>query len=175
MRKRNVLAAAVVAVALTACGGTAKMAMQMDQMNQLKLADNKMVVGDVTTSLKDVPDQFMAAVKGYLDSELRQQGLLAGKGAHGANRVSVNITYYRMRSGFTRMMFGVFAGKDGIDGKVAIKDAKGRTITTLDASSYNVTAMGGPDDIARMFAKNVAKTLEKNIASLQKTETVASH
>lgn len=171
MRKRNILAAAMVAASLTACGGSAQIAMHMDQMNELKLADNKMVVSNVTTSLKDVPDQFLASVKGYLDSDLRVDGLLAGKDANGANKIDVNITYYRMRSGFTRMMFGVFAGKDGIDGKVSIMDAKGNTITTLKASSYNATAMGGPDDIARMFAKHVAEALEKNIATVQKTKS----
>lgn len=173
--KRSILAAMVVAVSLTACGGSAKMAMKMDESNQQKLASNKMVVADVTASAKDVPDQFLSEVKGYLDSELRKRGFLAGKDANGANKVNVNVTYYRMRSGFTRMMFGVFAGKDGIEGKVSITDAKGNSITTLDASSYNLTAMGGQDDIARMFAESIAETLEKNIVSVKGVKNLASH
>lgn len=155
----------IIALSLTACaGGNAMMVKQVDKTNQQKLAANKMTVADVTSSVKDVPARFLTNVKGYLEAALIKRGLLAVKDENRANKIEVNITYYRMRGEFTRSMFGAFAGKDGIDGKVTIVDTSGHRIATLDASSFNVLAGGGPDYIAREFSEQVAETLQKHMA-----------
>lgn len=61
--KRSILAAAVAAISLTACGASVKMAMQMDKAHQQKLAASRMTVSDVTSSVKNVPTQFLTDIK----------------------------------------------------------------------------------------------------------------
>ncbi len=59
------------------------------------------------------------------------------------------------------MMFGVLAGKDGIEGDVTVHDAAtGEVISKLTASSFKILAVGSDDDVARMFAEQVAMALE---------------
>ena len=68
-----------------------------------------------------------------------------------------------MRSGFNRMLFGLMAGKDGITSTVTILDSKtGEVIGETDVNTYNVLAIGGEQDIARMHAEEIAKFLSGN-------------
>lgn len=161
---RRLLAAVTITLFLSGCGGSAVVPVRMDRANQQKLAADKMTVADVTSSVKGVPAHFLTNVKGHLEAALIERGLLAVKDPDHANKVEINITYYRMRGRFARSMFGIFAGRDGIDGEVIIVDPSGDRITTLDASSFNLSAGGGPDYIAREFAQQVVSTLEKHIA-----------
>lgn len=173
---RSTLLAIGAAILLSACGSNAHMAKEMDSLASEKLLAQKIAVESVHASAADVPDHFLSAVSGHLKNELRKRGLLADETISDAGQIDVDVTYYRMRSGFSRMMFGVLAGKDGIEGQVVIKDAKsGTAISKMDVSSYNIMAVGNEDDIARMFAEDVAGTIEKNLASAKKNEKVAQH
>ena len=146
---------------LSACGGNVKVAMPLNPSAEQKIADHKAAVRTVKASVADVPSHFLLAVKGHVENELSQRGMLAKGSADGAHQIDVNVTYYRMRTGFTRMMFGVLAGKDGIEGDVTVHDAgTGAVISRLTASSFNILAVGSDDDVARMFAEQVAMALE---------------
>jgi hypothetical protein len=149
------------AMLLSACGGNVKVAMPMNQSAEQKMTDQKAAVRMVKASAADVPSHFLLAVKGHVENELNRRGMLANGSADSAHQIDVNVTYYRMRTGFTRMMFGVLAGKDGIEGDVTVHDAAtGEVISRLTASSFNIMAVGSEDDVARMFAEQVAMALE---------------
>jgi hypothetical protein len=66
------------------------------------------------------PEHLLAAIKGHLKAELPKRGQLATGHASDVYNVAVNVTYYRMRGGVVRYMFGVLAGKDGIDSTVTV-------------------------------------------------------
>ena len=58
------------------------------------------------------------------------------------------------------MMFGVFAGKDGINSTVKVYSPDGHTVLgSSEVSSYNVMAVGSQDDIARMHGEEIVKFL----------------
>lgn len=149
-------------VLLASCGGNAKVTKSFDNSAKAQVASQKMDVRNISTSVPDAPEHFLAAVKGHLKNELRKRGLLSDHGD--AHQIDLNVTYYRMRSGFTRMMFGMFAGKDGIEAEIEIKNAdSGKVLSALTASSYNITAIGNEDDVARMFAEEAAEEIEKSL------------
>ncbi|MES0372578.1 MAG: DUF4410 domain-containing protein, partial [Mariprofundaceae bacterium] len=128
------------------------------------IKSQKLELRDVKVTAADVPDHFVSAMKGHLKNELRMRGLLAGDGNSQAASIDMDVTYYRMRSGITRMMFGILAGKDGVEADIEISvHGTKDVLTKLTASSYNIMALGGPDDVARMFAEEVAKAIEKNL------------
>lgn len=56
-------------------------------------------------------------------------------------------------------MFGVFAGKDGVDSEVIVKNSTGEVIGKSTVSSYNLMAIGDMQDVARMHAEEIAKFL----------------
>ena len=146
---------------LSACGGNVKVAMPLNPSTEQKMADQKAAVRTVKASVADVPSHFLLAVKGHVENELGRRGMLANGSEENAHQIDVNVTYYRMRTGFTRMMFGALAGKDGIEGDVTVHDAAtGEIISKLTASSFNILAVGSDDDVARMFAEQVAMALE---------------
>jgi hypothetical protein len=112
---------------------------------------------DVVNAGTEAPSHFLEAIRSYLDQAMHEQGLIE---ADAARQVRVVVTDYRMRSGFTRAMFGVLAGKDGVDSQVTIIDREsGEIVGQSDITSYNVMAIGGMEDIARMHAKEIAMFL----------------
>jgi hypothetical protein len=57
-------------------------------------------------------------------------------------------------------MFGIFAGKDGVDSTVDVVDARtGKVVGSSTVSSYNVMAVGEQEDVARMHAEEIARFL----------------
>jgi len=166
MNIRSILVVGFALVMLVSCGGNAKVTKGFSNDAASIVKSEKLQLGDVKVSAEDVPDQFVAAMKGFLKVELRKRGLLAGEDNLNPAIVSMDVTYYRMRSGFSRMMFGMLAGKDGVEAKVSIVDSKTKSpLTELVASSYNLAAFGGADDVARMFAEEVAKSIEENLSN----------
>jgi len=114
-------------------------------------------------SRRIVPGHFLDAIKGYLKVELSKRNILAHKTASSYREIKILITHYRMRSGFNRMLFGPMAGKDEITSTVTISDSKtGAVIGESDVNTYNVLAIGGEQDIARMHAEEIAKFLSGN-------------
>jgi hypothetical protein len=107
-----------------------------------------------------IPEHLLAAIKGHLKAQLAKRGLLAASDAEEVYDVGINVTYYRMRGGFVRYMFGVFAGKDGIDSIVTVKQrGSGQLVGESNVSTFNLTAIGSEDDVARMHAEEIAAFL----------------
>ena len=122
----------------------------------------KYIVGNVSTKVDSVPDHFMSAIKGFLKVELKEKGLFENNEASPSNVIDIEVNYYRMRSGFTRMFWGMLAGKDGVDSTIRITDKETRIeIGKLTVSSFNVAAIGESEDVARMHAEEIAEALEK--------------
>lgn len=118
------------------------------------------VAGNISPGKTGIPTHIVNAVKGHLDSELRKRGLSPASGSEGSVRIDATTTYYRMRSGFARMAVGMFAGKDGIACDVQLVNvASGQPTARFNVSSYNLTAIGGEDDVARLLAEEIAKAL----------------
>ena len=80
--------------------------------------------------------------------------------------VEVSINSFRVRSGFSAVMFGFMAGSDSIQGVVAVKNAAGQYIKRAEVSaSYALGGIAGGQDSSRMgwlyeeFAKHVVAEL----------------
>ena len=103
------------------------------------------------------PEHFIHAVESYIKQGLQERSIYDEESG---KKVSVSVNKYRMRKGMTRMMFGVFAGKDGIDSTVKVYSPNGdKVLGSSEVSSYNVMAVGSQDDIARMHGEEIVKFL----------------
>ena len=166
---RNALVILAASMLIAACGSTSQIRQPLEPMTS---ANAVFVVGKpVNAAPKDgdqPPEHFLNAVASYLKTELEKSGRLAKEGAD-ALTIDIKVTEFRMRSGFTRMMFGMFAGKDGIASEVAVRDAAGTLVGSSTVSSFNVMAVGGEEDVARMHAEEIAKTLMERLKARQAT------
>ncbi|TMP40803.1 hypothetical protein CWB96_19810 [Pseudoalteromonas citrea] len=151
--KKN-LAIVLFSLILSACSSSTKIS-QAINTNGAKAQSYSNI--EISNSNTDAPDHFAQAVKSYLKLELKNKALFTEESG---NKVSVNISDYRMRSGFTRALFGVFAGKDGVDSEVVVTDVNGKVIGKSKVSSFNVMAIGDMQDIARMHAEEIAEFLD---------------
>lgn len=147
------------------CGGSATAIQPMAAPGATPMGsastNQKYVAGTLSAGKTEIPTHIINAVTGHLDAELRKRGLAPAAATDRKVRIDSTATYYRMRSGFSRMMVGMLAGKDGIECDVQLVDvASGGVIGTFKVSSYNLTAMGGEDDVARMLAAEIAKALQ---------------
>jgi uncharacterized protein DUF4410 len=150
-------------LSLAACGSSSQFVKPMDNSASTQGTPNKFIVGKVSTKVASVPDHFLSAIKGFLKVELKEKGLFEENESSSSNVIDIEVNYYRMRSGFTRMMFGVFAGKDGVDSTVRITDKETQNIVgELTVSSFNVAAVGESEDVAQMHAEEIAEALEKS-------------
>ena len=84
-----------------------------------------------------------------------------------ALKIDIKVIEFRMRSGVTRMMFGIFAGKDGIASEVSVRDSSQKVLGSSTVSTFNVMAVGGEEDIARMHAEEIARTLLERLKARQ--------
>jgi len=151
---------------LSACGSSIKSSSSLDTSAQTKIHTSKLLVHSVDGSELNVPEHIVSKLESYLKSELGKRQLLAKQGATDASLVDVKITYYRMRGGFARDILGVLAGKDGIQADVSIFEPNStKALSKITASSFNFVAAGTEDDIPRLFAKVVAKEIEKEIGN----------
>lgn len=117
-------------------------------------------ISDFASTTTDAPPHFVTAVKSYLEQDLLQRAMLSSEGMAADREVQVTLTSYRMRSGFNRAMFGVLAGKDGVESTVRVVDlSTGELLGTSNVSSFNIMAIGQQEDIARMHGKEIGKFL----------------
>ncbi len=143
---------------LVGCGSSKMVKQPIEGTAQL----SKYEINKIKCETEGVPEHFLSAVQGHLKAELSKRSLLSNEANSTSNKVDITVVSYRMRSGFSRMMFGVFAGKDGIESTVKVLEpATGKVIGESNVSSFNVTAVGNEDDIARMHAQEIAKFLAK--------------
>lgn len=162
MSRIKLIAGGVLVLFLTACGSSSQFVKPMELSASTPQTQKKYSVGNVTTKVDSVPDQFMSAIKGFLKVELKEKGLFEENEASSSNVIDIEVNYYRMRSGFTRMFFGMLAGKDGVDSTVKISDKETHNeVGELTVSSFNVAAIGESEDVARMHAEEIAEALEK--------------
>jgi hypothetical protein len=148
---------------LSACGSssTAIQAMPNAATGTMGSGPAKYVAGTLSAGKTEIPAHIVSAVTGHLDAELHKRGLAPAADADRTIRIDATTTYYRMRSGFSRMMVGIFAGKDGIECDVQLVDkTSGQPIGQFKVKSYNMTAVGGEDDVARMLAVEIVKALQ---------------
>jgi len=154
MKTLRIGALLIIVSLMTGCGSTATVLKPMDNKGPSSDQGTKYSIGLVKVSANDVPDHFVAAVKSYLKLELKKNNLLADGGNN--RTIDINITNYRMRTGFNRSMFGILAGKDGIKSTVSIKEKQTHSeIGKSEISTYNLTGAGGVDDVARMHAEAI--------------------
>lgn len=147
---------------LSACGSSAVVNKSLSE--SLSANDSKFTVETINCKIKDVPEHFLTAVNGYLKTELDKKNLLERTDSRTSYKVNIMVNDYRMRSGMTRMMFGAFAGKDGVESIVTIVDpVSGEVAGESTVSTFNITAVGGMDDIARMHAEKIAEFISGKI------------
>ena len=145
-------------VLLAGCASTATVVQTLDAPTEAGRETQRYSIQDIKSHTREAPQHFLVAVKSYLEQELTKRNLLADSGA--PRKVEIIITDYRMRSGFTRQMFGIFAGKDGVVSKVQVFDtSSGKVIGASEVDSYNLMAIGEQEDIARMHAEEIAEFL----------------
>lgn len=141
---------------LSACGSKATVSKNID--SSLIANQTQFNIGKIECQLNDVPDHFLEAIKGHLKSELQKRNLYSSENDELPCEINIVLSYYRMRSGFTRMMFGVMAGKDGVESVVSIVDPKTNLVVgKSNVSTFNIMAIGEMDDIARMHAEKIAE------------------
>lgn len=165
----RLFASLLLAATLTACGSSSQITKPIEPA--VVAGPVKFHVGEITDeSGKAVPAHIIAALRGHLDSQLSKRNLLSD-GAPGIRivDVAIEITGYRMRSGVMRGMFGIMAGKDGMDSKITATaaDQPATVLGESTVSSYNVMAVGGEDDIPRMHAEEIAKFLAGELEKRQ--------
>jgi len=151
------LLCAVAVVALTACGSTSVVRQPVSAIP----VTSTYVIGNVTNAAaKDgdqPPEYFLGAVNHHLKSELAKNNRLAKQGEETV-AIDIKVVSYRMRSGFSRMMLGVMAGKDGIESEITLRDVKtGAVLGSSTVSSFNVMAVGGAEDVAQMHGVEISK------------------
>ncbi len=141
------------------CASSTKIERDLDERVAADGRSFQYSISEFSSTTDEAPEHFLGAVRSYLEQDLRQRAMLANPGPSD-REVKVTLTDYRMRSGFNRAMFGMLAGKDGVESRVTVVAADtGEVIGSSTVSSFNVTAVGSPDDIAKMHAKEIGKFL----------------
>jgi Domain of unknown function (DUF4410) len=145
--------------ALTGCGSSSSVIQPMPKATAMGEAPAKYFAGEFSPGTTEIPSHIIAAIKGHLDATLQKNAIGAPADYTNRLRIDGTVTYYRMRSGFSRMMFGAMAGKDGVECDIALIDAAGQTVGKLKVESHNLMAVGSEDDVARMLAEETVKAI----------------
>lgn len=149
-----------ITMALSGCGSSSSMTQPLAPATAMGAQPPLYYAGDFSAGTTEIPAHILNAIKGHLDAELQKNGIAGAADYTNRLRIDGTVTYYRMRSGFTRAMFGVFAGKDGVTCAVKLVDGRGATVGGLTVESYNMLAIGSEDDVARMVATETVKALK---------------
>ncbi len=147
---------------LISCASSTKVSIP-NKNNNLINGNSKYQVSSLTSKTPEIPEHFSQAIKSYLNLEMQKSGRLAINSKDKEIRnITIDIQNYRMRSGFSRSFLGVFAGKDGVDSIVTITNPiDKKIIAQAKINSFNISALGGPDDIAKMHAEEIAKFINQ--------------
>ena len=153
--KNIFLLLSILALLLGGCASTTNITQPLEtpQTTEIK------TFGEIKIDKKDTkaPEHFIHAVESYIKQGLQERSLYDEESG---KKISVSVNSYRMRKGMTRMMFGVFAGKDGINSTVNVYSPDGAEVLgSSEVNSYNVMAVGSQDDIARMHGEEIVKFL----------------
>ena len=159
MRNTKHIVFILAALLLAACGSTAKITKPVEVSALPTGVPLTYHVGTIDSQVDGVPAHFIAAIRNHLDAELRRHGLL-GSDDTSTHTVRIQITDYRMRGAATRFMFGILAGKDGVKSNVqVVTHDSGELAGESDISTFNTTAVVGPEWLAEMHGKKIAEFL----------------
>ncbi len=153
--KKTIILLSILALLLAGCASTTNITQPLEapQATEVK------AFGEIEIDKKDTkaPEHFIHAVESYIKQGLQERSLYDEENG---KKISVSVNSYRMRKGMTRMMFGIFAGKDGINSTVNVYTPDGgEVLGSSEVNSYNVMAVGSQDDIARMHGEEIVKFL----------------
>lgn len=164
---RRAFAILAISVLVAACGSTSQIRQPVEPVSAATAVFSVEKPVNAVPKDGDQPaEHFLTAITSYLKSELAKSGRLAKEGDD-ALKIDIKVTEFRMRSGVSRMMFGMFAGKDGIASEVTVRDSSQKVLGSSTVSTFNVMAVGGEEDIARMHAQEIAKTLLERLKARQ--------
>ncbi len=157
--KKIIFLLSILALILGGCASSTNITQPLEapQVTEVK------TFGDIEIDKKDTkaPEHFIQAVESYIKQGLQERSLY---NEESGKKISVSVNSYRMRKGMTRMMFGIFAGKDGINSTVKVYSPDGgKVLGSSEVNSYNVMAVGSQDDIARMHGEEIVKFLSGDI------------
>jgi len=152
---KTIVILSILALLLGGCASSTNITQPLEapQLTEVK------TFGEIDIDTKDTkaPEHFIHAVESYIKQGLQERSLYDEENG---KKVSVSVNSYRMRKGMTRMMFGIFAGKDGINSTVKVYAPDGgKVLGSSEVNSYNVMAVGSQDDIARMHGDEIVKFL----------------
>jgi hypothetical protein len=146
---------------LTGCGSDSKFIHPLDNSDVSPLKSKKFTVGKIFSSVDKVPQKFMFAITESLEATLKNRGILQEDPAIPSNIINIEVSYYRMRNWFNRVMFGVMAGKDGVNSIVKIVDkSTQKQVGELFVSTYNLSIFLGKNKISEMHAEEIVDALE---------------
>jgi hypothetical protein len=147
-------------IALIACGSSMQVKKPLDLAIAGQSTARSYQIRNVKSENEDVPEHFMEMIRSNLKAELAKPHLLTNENSDPEFYIDIVITNYRMRGDVARFMLGMFAGKDGVESTVSIRDPKTEELDgETDVSTFNITAIGSMDEIARMHAEEIAKFL----------------
>lgn len=156
-----------ISAVVAACGSTSQVRQPVESVRAATAVFSvEKPVSAVPKDSDQPAEHFLSAVTSYLKSELAKNGRLAKEGED-ALKIDIKVVEFRMRSGVARMMFGMLAGKDGIASEVSVRDSSQKVLGSSTVSTFNVMAVGGEEDIARMHAEEIAKTLLERLKARQ--------
>ena len=165
MRRAIVILA--ISVLVAACGSTSQIRQPIEPVSAATAVFSVEKPVNAVPRESDQPaEHFLSTITSYLRTELAKNGRLAKEGDD-ALKIDIKVMEFRMRSGVSRMMFGIFAGKDGIASEVSVRDSSQKVLGSSTVSTFNVMAVGGEEDIARMHAEEIAKTLLERLKARQ--------
>jgi ribosomal protein S3 len=164
---RRALAIFAISVLVSACGSTSQIRQPVEPLSAATAVFSvEKPVNAVPKDSDQPPEHFLNAITSYLKRDLEKNGRLAKEGQD-ALKIDIKVTEFRMRSGVSRMMFGILAGKDGIASEVSVRDSAQKVVGSATVSTFNVMAVGGEEDIARMHAEEIAKALLERLKARQ--------
>lgn|GEM_PF-6937540 len=141
-------------VLITGCGTSAQVEARTPEHmaggERIQLQLNASAMGDA---------EAVSILRERLRADLSSNGWLArGNGA--ANRtLEVRVTHYRMRPESTRILTGIFSGKDSIVSSVILKDAAGRVLMHSTVESHNSLAVGTSQGLLEDHADKIVGML----------------
>jgi len=150
--------AAVLAIVLAACATNVarapEAALQQPQFDEPGEKAGSLSIGLSDAAKKDVADNLkfdQGRLRYTINRALEVKNLIAATPDSSLPAVEVTVTSVRVRSNFSAVMFGFFAGNDHIDGEIVVRASDGNELQRFSVSaSYALGGLAGGQDSVRM-------------------------
>ncbi len=150
--------ATLLAIVLAACATNVtrapEAALQQPQFNEPGQKAGSLSIGLSSTAKKDLTDNLKFNKDRLRETIIRAleiDDLMSTAPDSSLPAIEVTVTSVRVRSSFSAVMFGFFAGNDHIDGEVAVRDSGGNELQRFSVSaSYALGGLAGGIDSVRM-------------------------